>query len=246
MNTLEYDGSFEGFLTAIFDCYAQKQSDARIRKATAVSATLFGVHIPVQTDTSKSNRVWEALKTKTSQEAARHFYCNFLSELPDFEDHLLEYVRYIFASDKDASRDFSHPAVLRTAQVARMVGREKHRMEAFVRFRLSGEVFHATIQPDFNVLPLIGPHFKSRYADQRWFIWDQARQYGLLYDLQDLQIVHETSENTALDTTRPSDYARLWKTYFQSTNISERRNMKLHVQHVPYRYWKYLCEKQPD
>ncbi len=245
MSTLEYDGSFEGFLTAIFDCYAQKKTDVRIRNACASTTTLFGTNIRVQTDTEKSNRVWEGLKKRTSKEAARQFYCNFLSELPDFEDHLLEYARYVFASREDVSRDFSHPAVLRTAQVARMVGREKHRMEAFVRFQLSGEIYHASIHPDYNVLPLIGPHFKSRYADQRWFIWDEARHYGLLYDLEHLQVVHETPEETQAGTARTSDYARLWKTYFQSTNITERRNMKLHVQHVPYRYWKYLCEKQP-
>jgi hypothetical protein len=28
------------------------------------------------------------------------------------------------------------------------------------------------------------------------------------------------------------------------TNIKERKNDKLHVQHVPKRYWKYLTEKK--
>lgn len=39
------------------------------------------------------------------------------------------------------------------------------------------------------------------------------------------------------------DYQELWKTYFKAVDIPERRNMKLHVQHVPKRYWKYLIEK---
>ena len=38
-------------------------------------------------------------------------------------------------------------------------------------------------------------------------------------------------------------YDQLWKDYFKSTNIVERRNIKLHLQHVPKRYWKYLTEK---
>ncbi|MGY0039832.1 DUF4130 domain-containing protein [Pedobacter sp. NJ-S-72] len=41
-------------------------------------------------------------------------------------------------------------------------------------------------------------------------------------------------------------YAVLWKDYFKSTNIAARKNTKLHIQHVPKRYWKYLTEKQPD
>jgi probable DNA metabolism protein len=38
-------------------------------------------------------------------------------------------------------------------------------------------------------------------------------------------------------------YQNLWKQYYQSTNIVARRNMKLHLQYVPKRYWKYLVEK---
>ena len=42
----------------------------------------------------------------------------------------------------------------------------------------------AIVQPDFNVLPLIEKHFRERYADQRWLIYDVRRKYGLYYDLQ--------------------------------------------------------------
>ncbi|RYE25413.1 MAG: DUF4130 domain-containing protein, partial [Sphingobacteriales bacterium] len=39
-------------------------------------------------------------------------------------------------------------------------------------------------------------------------------------------------------------YQLLWKSYFNNSNIKERKNMKLHIQHIPRRYWKYLTEKQ--
>lgn len=38
-------------------------------------------------------------------------------------------------------------------------------------------------------------------------------------------------------------FQHLWKQYYHSTNIEARRNMKLHIKHVPKRYWKYLVEK---
>ncbi len=38
-------------------------------------------------------------------------------------------------------------------------------------------------------------------------------------------------------------YDQLWKDYFQSINIKERQNIKLHVQYLPKRYWRYLNEK---
>lgn len=246
MTMLLYDGSFEGFLTAVFDIYDQKLSDVCIRKQHLGENSLWGETILIETQTDKAARVWEGLKKRTNEEAGKHFYANYLSELPHEEDNMLEYVRYVFASREDVSKDFSHPSVLRVAKVAKMVGREKHRMEAFVRFQLTAhDVWYATIEPDFNVLPLIAKHFKSRYADQKWLIVDVKRGYGLYYDLTTIEILHDEAlqEKVQFNSSEQA-YQRLWKTYFTNTNIVERRNIKLHVQHVPLRYWKYLSEKK--
>ena len=40
-------------------------------------------------------------------------------------------------------------------------------------------------------------------------------------------------------------YQRMWRAYFQAVTIPERRNLALHLRHVPKRYWPYLTEKQP-
>jgi probable DNA metabolism protein len=40
-----------------------------------------------------------------------------------------------------------------------------------------------------------------------------------------------------------SAYQYLWKNYFTSVNIVSRKNTKLHLRHIPKRYWKYLTEK---
>ena len=38
-------------------------------------------------------------------------------------------------------------------------------------------------------------------------------------------------------------FQKMWKQYFQSICIQERRNDKVHQQHLPKRFWKYLLEK---
>ena len=143
--------------------------------------------------------------------------------------------------------------MLAVAQTARKVEREKHRMEAFIRFQQTADgMYYCGIDPDFNVLPLIMQHFKNRYADQQWIIYDLKRHYGLYYDLHKVEEIHmdEAAIKTAykpaghLLSEQESLYATLWKDYFNSTNIKSRKNTKLHVRHVPKRYWKYLTEKQ--
>lgn len=40
------------------------------------------------------------------------------------------------------------------------------------------------------------------------------------------------------------EYCELWKTYFKSTTINERRNLKLQARMMPRRYWKHIFEVQ--
>ena len=109
----------------------------------------------------------------------------------------------------------------------------------------------AIIEPDFNVLPLITQFFKNRYADQRWLIFDVRRNYGYYYNLEELIEVSNESEGQVQNPydleididPKELEYQQLWKTYFKSTNIEARKNLKLHLRHVPKRYWKYLVEK---
>jgi probable DNA metabolism protein len=128
-------------------------------------------------------------------------------------------------------------------------------MEAFIRFqRTKDDLYFATIDPDYNVLPLIIAHFKDRYADQHWLIYDKRRKYGVNYDcstskVTEVQInfIGEAAHDFLPVTLLHEDemhYQKLWKDYFYSVNIGARKNTKLHVRHVPLRYWRYLTEKR--
>ena len=159
----------------------------------------------------------------------------------------------LFRSGKGAEQNFGDPHVLAVAQYAKKVEREKHRMEAFIRFQQTADgYFYCGIDPDFNVLPLIMGHFKARYIAQQWIIYDLKRNYGLHYDLQEVTEIHISEADrhqlkkpaAGLLSEEEAHYGSLWKDYFKSTNIAARKNTKLHVQHVPRRYWKYLTEKQ--
>ena len=252
MKPVVYDGSFKGFLTTVFEVYEYKILQPEIRRQDAVNGSLFGdVHV-VQYDSEKTKRVLLKLEQKLSKAAMNQLYKSFLSELPGIENTLLRYVQYIIDSKFGVENDYGHPDVLAVQQLSKKVHREKHRMEAFVRFQLTGDgLYYAIIQPDYNVLPLIADHFEKRYADQRWLIYDSRRKYGLYYDLEEVSEVTidftatvGEGKNTIYDE-QEGLYQELWKQYFDSVNIKARKNTKLHIQHMPKRYWKYLVEKQP-
>ncbi|MDR3059161.1 MAG: TIGR03915 family putative DNA repair protein, partial [Prevotella sp.] len=123
----------------------------------------------------------------------------------------------------------------------------------FVRFqKAADDIFFAPISPQYNALPLAIEHFKDRFSDQKWVIYDIKRKYGYYYDLDTM--VEMTLDNDEdllsgkLDEKLMADdeklFQELWKGYFKSMTIKERINLKLQRQHMPRRFWKYLTEKQ--
>lgn len=250
---LVYDGSFEGFLSAIFLVFERKLTNVTIYPEHNQPPELFATKEIVITETHKADRVWKGLRKKNAGKNVYQLYYAFLSEKRGVENLLLDCIKYIFESETPVFKNYSNPSVLKIAQIAKMVGREKHRMEAFVRFKLTTDgIYFANITPDFNVLPLISKHFERRYADQRWIIYDLERNYGLHYNLEfveDIQLTLPENFNTSITSTdffteEEVAFENLWKDYFNSVNIASRKNKKLHERHVPKRYWKYLSEKQ--
>ena len=241
-----------GLLTAIFEVYDRRDKEAVIEKKATAAPDVFAQPYAVSTDAVKARRVWAGLSKKLSPAALDGFYNCYLSEEPGIENVLLDYARYAFSSTQKVEEDFGHKSVLYAAQTARKVWREKHRMEAFVRFKLLKDgIFFATIEPDYDVLPIILPHFKSRYADQSWIIYDLRRKRGIYYN-KDTEAIEEVfmewKEGTE-GAESPFDeseaaYQLLWKDYFRHTGIPARKNIRLHIRHIPLRYWKYLVEKQ--
>lgn len=252
MVTLLYDTSLAGFLTAVFDAYDQKLPLYRIRKHDMNTKEIFGEERIIITDKVKAQRVWKGLQQRITSTGFDYIQCASLSELPDAEDVISGFIQHIFRESGNAEKDFSNKHVLRIAHIAKMVHRERHRMKAFIRFQLTKDgIYYAAIEPDFNALPLIITHFKNRYADQRWLIYDIKRKYGIYYDLEKVETValeftadNQQGRNIAISfDEKESFYQRLWQDYFQSVNIASRRNVQLHLKHVPKRYWKLLTEK---
>jgi probable DNA metabolism protein len=250
MHTLIYDGTFEGLLTAAFEVYERRLAYVNLQHGEWRSKALFDDTLTIVTDNSKANRVLKGLKTKLSTMGMQRLYAAHLAEIEGEDNIVLGYIRYVFDAGQNIEEDYGNKYVMRVSEIVRMVRRERHRMEAFIRFqKLQDEIFYAAIEPDFNVLPLLIKHFKDRYADQRWIIYDLKRKYGVYYDLHDTQYISfnfaDVKPDNVVSAYNQDEelYQSLWQNYFKSVNIPARKNTKLHLMHVPRRYWKHLTEK---
>ncbi|MEN0035445.1 MAG: TIGR03915 family putative DNA repair protein [Cellvibrio sp.] len=250
-----YDGSYEGLLSCIFVIFKERKAPVAICTEERYQFTLLDEITRVASDDESAARVIKGLDERTNGQASALIYKLFLSELPESEMLVYQVIQAIIQKgDESILENFANPSILKAAQIEKMIHREVHRMHAFVRFQKSRDgLFYSAINPDFNVLPLIGDHFERRYADQHWLIFDTKRHYGLYYDRTEMKFVDADDpvftvnacalEGDALQDEREKEYQALWKNYFQAVNINERNNKKLHLRHMPRRYWKYLTEK---
>ena len=255
-----YDGSYEGLLSCIFIIFKARTVPVAITTAASYQLNLLDSAEQVDTNDEWAARVLKGIDERTSARASPLIYKLFLSELPQCEILVYQVIQAIIRKgDESILENFADPCILKAAQIKKMIHREVHRMHAFVRFQKSRDgLFYAAIDPDFNVLPLIGDHFERRYADQSWLIFDARRHYGLHYDQTKMAFVslddpvftsgahllHDHGlQNDVLQDEREREYQLLWKNYFQAVNINERNNARLHLRHMPRRYWKYLIEK---
>ena len=257
-----YEPSFEGWLSAVFYVYANRLQNDISLKLTAQDCyvpSLIAQATSVATDADKAERVLVKLNTLLGRSGMRNILWGFLSEKDDIGTTLFHVVKYaIDHPRRDIMQDLGNLDVLELVQTVKSVGREKHRMEAFVRFEhTTDDIYFARIEPDFNVLPLVGEHFRQRYQDQYWAIYDLTRGYGIYYDkslstpsspaaLQTITDLDDAVLRNPASIHSPDEqrYQQFWQGYFTNVNIKERKNPKLHRQYLPQRYWKYLSEKQ--
>ena len=254
--TFTYDGTFPGLLSAIFEVFRLRVDVVDIVPEDRYQQQLFSAATPVDTDTAHARRVAAGLKERSGNAKLPEFlYHAFLTEQENVERLILHLVRrQMSVHDVDVSKDAGDEPIHLLMRLERQMHREVHRMHAFVRFQQTPDgMYAALVNPDFNCLPLLGDHFAARYPAMEWLIYDTRRHYGLHWNPvtkraefitldagQDGQLRSLSAE--MLDRAE-TDYQQLWQTYFRAVDIPERKNLKLHLQHVPKRYWRYLTEK---
>lgn len=244
MLTYIYDGSFEGMLTAIFEAYYRHESPDLIMPEQGLQQDLTARYVRIETDASKSDRVYESIWSKISPEALSHVYHCFLSE--EFGTGTLIY-RYLKLGWKLGSKvdlDLANDTVFQVMDTCRRVEHEVHKLMGFVRFRqVEGGIYYSSVSPDYNVVELLAPHFAERLSDQKWIIHDVKRELAALFSQGKWILTEFTAEDIPGDTEEERQYKRLWKEFFNTLAIPSRKNPKLQRQLMPRRYWEHLPEK---
>lgn len=242
MEVLLYDGSMEGFLTAVYHVYVDRCAPLLYRKAQ-YAVNLIDSPREVVPLAPEAARVRRAMQEKFPAEALKTIHYARNHEHRDAPRLLMQYVIRSF-KDPRQSLNYQDPLVMRVVKLARQVMLESHRFQGFVRFSKVQGIYVAKIEPDHDILEFLPEHFLDRYPGQRFLIYDARRRKALL-GREGSSLIHEDFDfdEKLLKEDVFTDY---WQTYFQHITIDSRKNPKAQKRSMPSRYWKNLPETQGE
>ena len=254
MDTFVYDGTFEGLLCAIYESYTRKCIPDRVVASANYAPGLWDSILTIETDRDQADRVWKSLQGKLLPQNKQLPYHAFLYGTEHIDQAIFNFIRLAFDTPHPIDYDYANTEVLKVKQAQKVVAKEAMRTIQFVRFqKTADDIYFAALSPAFDVIPLVIQHFMNRFKDQQWVIYDLKREYGVYYDLKEVkEITMDNPQFSRLTGEIDADimeegeagYQHLWQNYVQAVTIRERLNLKLQLQHMPRRYWKYLTEKQ--
>uniref|UniRef100_UPI0040475388 TIGR03915 family putative DNA repair protein n=1 Tax=Aliarcobacter sp. TaxID=2321116 RepID=UPI0040475388 len=238
---LLYDGSFEGFLSLIYEVYYKKLKPTNIYK-TLPNEIIFDEIKDIKTNEENYKKVLEAIKTKFAKNILEKILNIFMCDSKDFEMALLEYIILGFKDEKQLN-NINNSCVFYLNNLEKELFKNVHKMYAFIRFEeLEDGSLYAKLECKFNVVYFLAKHFLKRFNNQNFIIHDINRKLAFIkiddnYSLQEVAYFEEPNKSQNED-----KFQKLWKSFFSGVTIKERINPKLQTQLVPLIYRTYMTE----
>lgn len=246
MNSYLYDGTYSSLIALIYKLITLKQEPNNIVSEENFIPDLFSNYIYLNMDDKKT--IINQLKSKLTKNIFHVMYYAYLSSNNNKEMLIYKFMKNALMYKNDVLYRKNLEGVCEILKISHYVGHEAHRIKGFLRFQKMNNFYYGTIEPTNNVLPIITKHFKERLKDERWIIKDELRKMYAVYDLDNVKILKE-DEIIALNldlNDQESLFADLWKTFFKTISIKERKNLKCQRNNMPKKYWKNMLEMEDE
>lgn len=242
--TYLYDGSLDGFLTIVFDSYSTKTLPQKILVKTDYSPNFLDNIVSIQTDLEKAERVFTGIEKNIGYTTLNNTYYAFLCSEKDKEICLLKYLCDGFDYGPKINNRLTISYVFQVMAMKKRAFGECHRLKGLLRFQEVGNnLYYASLHPDNNIIEPLAHHFINRLPTQNFIIHDKTRNICLLYNGKEYQIMDATNLKIPNISETEQKYQELWKLFFKTISISERKNPRCQMQYMPKKYWKDLIEE---
>lgn len=241
--TFLYDGTFDGLLTIVFDCYSSKTLPQKIENEQTYYDNFLEDTVIIYSDYEKSERVFKGIEKNICYDALYNSFYAFLSDEKDKEINILKYLCNGFDIGPKINTMLTISYVYKIISLKKRVSGECHKFKGLLRFvDVGNNLFYSSIHPDNNIIEPLGHHFIKRLPTQNFIIHDKNRNLGFLYNGETYQIKELPVFSLPNFSEEEKMYQELWKSFFKSITINERPNRRCQMQFMPKKYWKDLIE----
>ena len=176
-----YDGSYQGFLCCVAECFKDKRLPHAIGLLDEPQGTLFGIKA-VETDPQLAQRVEESIRRRISPLAGDMVRQGFLSCMEQKELRLTRFILLGYKHGAKVTEMSVNDDVHAINKALLYLKNEAHYHVEFLRFADCGGVLAAMITPNNRVLPLIVGHFCERLNTESFMIFDKTHGMGFLHE----------------------------------------------------------------
>ena len=238
---LVYDGTFQGFLSLVYEVYYKKLKPIKIYK-TLPNEMIFEEILELKTSKDNAIKVLTAIKTKFPKELIQRILNIFMCDSKEFEMALLEYIIIVFKDFKQLY-NINNSCVFYLNSLEKELFRLVHKMYAFIRFEeLEDGTLYGKIESKFNVVYFLGKHFLKRFNNQNFIIHDLDRKLAFVKIDEEFSIQEVAYFDEPIFSSNEEKFQKLWKSFFKGVTIKERINLKLQQNLVPLVYRTYMSE----
>jgi len=244
MKIYTYDGSFSSLLELITFLIETKRKPDDIQKEIYEPSLLDEV-MSLQLIPRKN--LFSSWQQKIGVHAFRIAFYVYLSEEKRKELILFYYFLNALKYREKIIYMRNLKCVNVTLKISGHVSHEIHKLKGFLRFKETKNKFlYAEVEPTNDILYFLAEHFRERLKNENYLILDKKRKKVCMYDAKKIYFLKEEdflSLNLELET-EEKNIQDLWKTFFDTIAIQERRNEKCQRSFMPKKYWKYMIEME--
>lgn len=240
-----YDDDFISYIALVVELFKRKIKPDKIYQKN-YQGNLFDECLYLEIDNKERNYL--LFKKVFSKNLIHTMYYVFLASDAEKGNILYEFIRQTFIYKDKVFHYRNIDCINKVIQLSKRVGNEAHKLKGFLRFKeLKNSIYYGVVNPTNNVIEILANHFSKRLKNEYWIIEDEKRNIYALYNKKKIMYIKEENlpKNLLLNN-KEEQIEDLWKTYFQTTTIATRKNLKCQQNFMPKKYWKNIIEMEDN
>ena len=239
---------WESVLTCIYEAWTQKRGQANIQLIfePVVQYTLFDEYIHVKADTALAEKVVDAVNRKLSPQFYYEIAHVGMYEAPDVADVLFRVLLLGFTYGPHVLEMVQYKDIMRFREMRCSIGNEISHFREFTRFHEVNHRYVAIIEPRSRIIPALAEVFLDRMPSESWMIADLTNRMAVVHPKDGFyQFVDLTTEEMErlMEIEKNNDRMEvLWKIFFETTAIQERKNERCQKNLYPIWTRKHAVE----